>query len=94
MLMPNFRPKVAPHGSRLLLGLTVRPRRRLVAGQPFSATPGPDRPALLAESEVLRLAILDQRSRFRSERDLWRFVSRRLRCYFPTWAFRASSSGE
>jgi hypothetical protein len=32
MLVPNLRPKVVPHnGSRLLLGLIVRARGRLVA---------------------------------------------------------------
>jgi Transposase DDE domain len=43
----------------------------------------PGRPALLAESEVLTLAILAQWPRFRSERDFWRFASSQLRGYFP-----------
>src|SRR5215207_11418964 len=34
MLVPNLRPKVVPYGSRLLLDLIVRARRRLVAGAP------------------------------------------------------------
>ncbi len=41
------------------------------------------RPALLADSEVLTLAILAQWPRFRGERDFWRFASAHLRCYFP-----------
>src|ERR687885_1202437 len=43
----------------------------------------PGRPALLADSEVLTLAILAQWPRFRSERDFWRFASSHLREYFP-----------
>ncbi len=43
----------------------------------------PGRPALLADSEVLTLAILAQWPRFRSERDLWRFADAHLRPYFP-----------
>ena len=69
--------------SRLLLGLIVRPRGRLVEGRP-SDTPKPGRPALLADSEVLTLAILSQWPRFRSERDFWRFARTHLRGYFPT----------
>src|SRR5215212_10177478 len=34
MLVPNLLPKVVPHGSRLLPGLIVRTRGRLVAGAP------------------------------------------------------------
>jgi hypothetical protein len=34
MLVPNLRPKVVPHGSRLLPGLVVRTRGRLVEGAP------------------------------------------------------------
>jgi len=46
MLVPNLRPKVVPHsGSRLLLGLIVRARRRLVAGAP---------PARCAQEEEAR----------------------------------------
>ncbi len=47
MLAPNLLPKaVARRGSRLLLGLIVRPHRRLVAGQPplEHASPWPYRP--------------------------------------------------
>jgi hypothetical protein len=47
------------------------------------APPRPGRPALLADSEVLTLAILAQWPRFRSERDFWRFASSHLRPYFP-----------
>ena len=43
----------------------------------------PGRPALLADSEVLTLAILAQWPRFRSERDFWRFADAHLRPYFP-----------
>ena len=41
------------------------------------------RPALLADSEVLTMAILAQWPRFRGERDFWRFASAHLRGYFP-----------
>ena len=41
------------------------------------------RPTVLADSEVLTLAILSQWSRFRSERDFWRFANVHLRSYFP-----------
>jgi hypothetical protein len=41
------------------------------------------RPPILSDSEVLTLAILSQWSRFRSERDFWRFASAHLRQYFP-----------
>jgi hypothetical protein len=44
----------------------------------------PGRPALLADSEVLTLAILAQWPRFRSERDFWRFADAHLRSYFPS----------
>jgi len=50
-----------------------------------SDTPKPGRPALLADSEVLTLAILSQWPRFRSERDFWRFASSHLIGYFPTF---------
>ena len=43
----------------------------------------PGRPALLADSEVITLAILAQWPRFRSERDFWRFASSHLHEYFP-----------
>jgi hypothetical protein len=98
MLVPNLRPKVVVphHGSRLLLGLTLyvlvddwwRERHPPPAGRK------PGRPALLSESEVLTLAILAQWSRFRSERDFWRFASSHLRS--PTSqppAPKASSTG-
>src|SRR5215218_3529094 len=47
MLALNLRPKVVPHGSRLLLGLIVRISGRLVAGWPRSgpAPPGSSGPA-------------------------------------------------
>src|SRR5215210_9320998 len=87
MLVPNLRPKVVPrHGSRLLLGLIVRARGRLVARAAPASCPQekPGRPALLSESEVLTLAVLAQWPRFRSERDFWRFAWAHLRPYFPT----------
>src|ERR671921_756114 len=76
---------VVPHdGSRLLLGLIVRARGRLVARAPSPSVHNkPGRPALLTESEVITLAILAQWPRFRSERDFWRFASWHLRPYFP-----------
>lgn len=49
-----------------------------------STPPRPGRPALLADSEVLTLAILAQWPRFRSERDFWRFADAHLRPYFPS----------
>jgi hypothetical protein len=64
MLGANLRPKVVPHdGSRLLLGLIVRPRRRSVApaaSPVVLAQQDRPRPALLCDSEVLTLAILSQ----------------------------------
>jgi len=42
------------------------------------------RPSLISEAEILALAILAQWSRFRSERDFFRFASSHLREYFPT----------
>jgi hypothetical protein len=48
-----------------------------------STPPRPGRPALLADSEVLTLAIVAQWPRFRSERDFWRFADAHLRPYFP-----------
>ena len=41
------------------------------------------RPSALTEAEVLTLAILAQWTRFRSERDFWRFADVYLRAYFP-----------
>ena len=49
-----------------------------------SEPPRVGRPALLADSEVITLAILAQWPRFSSERDFWRFASSHLRSYFPT----------
>ncbi len=50
----------------------------------YRSTPRrPGRRALLADPEVLTLAILAQWPRFRSERDFWRFASSHLRGYFP-----------
>src|SRR5215218_6133241 len=84
MLVPNLLPKVVPyHGSRLLPGLIVRTRGRLVASRSSTARRRPGRPALLADSEVITLAILAQWPRFRSERDFWRFAMAHLREYFP-----------
>jgi hypothetical protein len=82
MLVPNLRPKVVPHGPRLLPRLIVRTRRRLVAGAPSLLSPQA-RPALLSDPEVITLAIFAQWPRFRSERDFWRFASAHLRAYFP-----------
>ena len=50
---------------------------------------GPGRPAHLSESEVLTLAILAQWSRWRSERDFWRFADAHLRSYFPNLLSRS-----
>ena len=86
MLVPNLLPKVVPHdGSRLLLGLIVRARGRLVARAP---SPVPAQQARPSGSAVRiggthSLAILSQWPRFRSERDFWRFASSHLRPYFP-----------
>jgi hypothetical protein len=44
----------------------------------------PGRPPRLTDAEVLTLAVLGQWSRFRSERDFWRFAQAHLRSYFPT----------
>ena len=49
-----------------------------------SEPPRVGRPALLADSEVLTLAILAQWPRWRSERDFWRFARAHLCSYFPT----------
>jgi hypothetical protein len=49
-----------------------------------SEPPRVGRPALLADSEVITLAILAQWPRFRSERDFWRFARAHLSSYFPT----------
>ena len=86
MLAPNLLPKAVPHsGSRLLLGLIVRPDRRLVEGRPplGHTPPRPSRPPERPGAEVLTLAILAQWPRFRSERDFWRFAWAHLRPYFP-----------
>ena len=82
MLAPNLLPKAVPHsGSRLLLGLIVRPDRRLVEGRPplGHTPPRPSRPPERPGAEVLTLAILAQWPRFRSERDFWRFAWAHLR---------------
>src|SRR5215218_1572608 len=83
MLAPNLRPKVVPHGPRLLPRLIVRTRGRLVASGHGRAPRRPGRPALITDPEVITLAILAQWPRFRSERDFWRFASSHLREYFP-----------
>jgi hypothetical protein len=49
-----------------------------------SEPPSVGRPALLADSEVITLAILAQWPRWRSERDFWRFARAHLSSYFPT----------
>src|SRR5215218_9160832 len=54
----------------------------MVAKDPFSRAEEA-RPPLLSPSEVLTLAILSQWSRFRSERDFFRFADAHLRKYFP-----------
>jgi hypothetical protein len=53
------------------------------ASRSSTARRRPGRPALLADSEVITLAILAQWPRFRSERDFWRFAMAHLREYFP-----------
>jgi hypothetical protein len=60
----------------------------------YSRTPHqPDRPAVLADSEVLTLAIVSQRSRFKSERDSWRFADAYLRAYFPNLPSQSQLNG-
>src|SRR5215204_6158489 len=54
----------------------------MVAKDPFSRAEEA-RPPLLSPSEVLTLAILSQWSRFRSERDFFRFADAHLRKYSP-----------
>ena len=49
-----------------------------------SEPPRVGRPALLADSEVITLAILAQWPRWRSERGFWRFARAHLSSYFPT----------
>jgi hypothetical protein len=68
--------------SRLLLGLIVRARGRLVEARALFGA-AESRPALLSDPEVITLAILAQWPRFRSERDFWRFAWAHLRPYFP-----------
>ena len=46
--------------------------------------PGPGRPPRFSEAEVLTLAVLSQWSRWRSERDFWRFANAHFRPYFPS----------
>ena len=61
MLALNLRPKVVPHGPRLLLGLIVRISGRLVAGRPRSGPEPPGSSGLaLTDPEVITLAILAQ----------------------------------
>jgi hypothetical protein len=85
MLAPNLLPKVVLHdGSRLLLGLIVRPRGRLVEGpSPFdcASQARPSRPPFRERGPYLG----DPRpvARFRSERYFWRFAWAYLRPYFP-----------
>ena len=69
--------------SRLLLGLIVRVRGRLVEARALFGAARAGRPALLTDPEVITLAILAQWPRFRSERDFWRFAQAHLRPYFP-----------
>jgi predicted hotdog family 3-hydroxylacyl-ACP dehydratase len=61
MLVPNLLPKVVPHsGSRLLPRFIVRTVDDWLRAS-HASTPGrPGRPALLADSEILTLAILAQ----------------------------------
>ena len=70
--------------SRLLLGLIVRPRGRLVEAQArFGTTESRSSSPAYTDPEVITLAILAQWPRFRSERDFWRFAQAHLRSYFP-----------
>ena len=84
MLALNLRPKVVPHGPRLLPRLIVRIGGRLVAGQPRSrpAPPGSSGPARRPGGHHPGFSAA-QWPRFRSERDFWRFASSHLREYFP-----------
>src|SRR5215218_2871575 len=70
MLAPNLLPKAVPHsGSRLLLGLIVRPDRRLVEGRPpLGHTPPrpsrpPERPGGPDAGDPRPVAALSQRAR-------------------------------
>jgi hypothetical protein len=84
MLPPNLDQKAVPqHGPRLLPRLIVRPHRGLMEGRPLLGYSGAGRPSLISDPEILTLAILAQWSRFRSERDFWRFARAHLRQYFP-----------
>jgi hypothetical protein len=59
MLVPNLRPKVVPHGSRLLPGLIVRTRGDWwQEHHPSPLRTKPGRPVLLSDPEVMTLAIL------------------------------------
>ena len=86
MLVPNLRPKAVPDGSRLLPGLIVRTRGRLVAGTPSLLCSQEEArssgPALRPRAHHPGFSAA-QWPRFRSERDFWRFASAHLRPYFP-----------
>ena len=87
MLVPNLRPKVVPHsGSRLLLGLIVRPYRRLVARTPLvpcSAKPrssgSPLRQRGLDAGGSRSVSSVTQRARLLALR-----LGAPARVYFPT----------
>jgi Transposase DDE domain len=85
VLAPNLLPKAVPHvGSRLLLGLIVCPRGRLVESRPSldcASQARPPRPPFRERGPHPG----DPRpvARFRSERDFWRFAWAHLRPYFP-----------
>jgi hypothetical protein len=85
MLIPNLRPKVVPHnGSRLLLGLIVRARRRLVALRRSPKHEEGSRPSGPSHgSGGFDPGDPRPMARFRSERDFWRFARAHLREYFP-----------
>ena len=85
MLVPDLLPKAVAHsGSRdsFLVSLYVSVDDWWRASH-ASPSRRPGRPALLADSEVLTLALLAQWPRFRGERDFWRFANAHLRGYFP-----------
>src|SRR5215211_5297813 len=86
MLAPNLLPKAVPHdGSRLLLGLIVRPRGRLVEGRPSldrASQARSSRPPFRERGPHPGFSAA-QWPRFRSERDFWRFARAHLRAYFP-----------
>lgn len=49
---------------------------------PLEKEPGPE--AALSRSEVMTLSIFSQWSRFRNQRDSYRFAEQKLRSAFPT----------